>query len=252
MLGLLQGLTEFLPVSSSGHLEIGQAILKTDLEENLTFAIVVHGATVLSTIVVFFSEIKKIARESILFQWNDSTKFVTKIIISMIPVAFVGLFLKDFVENLYTGNIRFVGFMLLITASLLFIAERVKTAGKNISYLRAFLIGMMQAVAVLPGISRSGATISTALILGVKKDLATKFSFLMVLIPIIGINLLDLLKYQGEGSSPVETTTLAVGFIAAFFSGLFACKLMIRIVKKGRLMYFAIYCALAGITAILI
>jgi len=252
LLGLLQGLTEFLPVSSSGHLEIGQAILKTEAGENLTFAIVVHGATVLSTIVVFFAEIKKIARESILFQWNESTKFVVKILISMIPVGIVGLLFKDFVESLFTGNIRFVGFMLLITAFMLFLAGRIKTTKKDVSYLRAFIIGIMQAVAVLPGISRSGATISTALLLGVNKDMATRFSFLMVLIPILGINLLDTWKYWQQGFAPVETTALFAGFISAFISGVFACKVMIHIVKKGRLIYFAVYCALVGITAILI
>jgi undecaprenyl-diphosphatase len=252
VLGLLQGLTEFLPVSSSGHLEIGQAILNTGFEDNLTFAIVVHGATVLSTIVVFFSEIKKISIETLQFQWNESTRFVAKILISMIPVAIAGIFFKDFVESLYTGNIRLVGYMLLITASLLGLTTLIKVNQKDISYFRAFVIGIMQAIAVMPGISRSGATISTALLLGVRKDLATRFSFLMVLIPIIGANLLDMMKYTGETNSSISISSLLIGFIAAFISGLFACKLMINIVKKGKLIYFAFYCAIVGLIAIVI
>lgn len=252
LLGLLQGLTEFLPVSSSGHLEIGQALLKTNLEDNLAFAVVVHGATVMSTIVVFFSEIKKLSADALEFKWNESSRFIAKIMVSMIPVLIVGVFFKDFVEDLYSGNIRFVGFMLLVTAFLLLLTSIVKVNQKDISYLRAFIIGIMQAVAVVPGISRSGATISTALILGVRKDLATRFSFLMVLIPIIGANLLDIFKHTGESNSSLSPIALAVGFIAAFISGLFACKLMINIVKKGKLIYFALYCAIVGIVAIVI
>lgn len=252
LLGLLQGLTEFLPVSSSGHLEIGQTLLRTNLEDNLAFAIVVHGATVMSTIVVFFTEIKKLSADVLEFKWNESSRFIAKIVVSMIPVLIVGVFFKDFVEDLYSGNIRFVGFMLLITALLLLLTNFVKVNKKDISYLRAFIIGIMQAVAVVPGISRSGATISTALILGVRKDLATRFSFLMVLFPIIGANLLDIFKHAGESNSSVSSTALLVGFSAAFISGLFACKLMINIVKKGKLIYFALYCAIVGIIAIVI
>lgn len=252
LLGILQGLTEFLPVSSSGHLELGQAILKTGFEKDLTFTIVVHGATVLSTIVVFFSEIKKIFKETFLFQRNESTRFAFKILISMIPVAILGLFFKEDVESLYSGNIRFVGMMLLITAVLLGLTSFIKTNQKDISYLRAFLIGIMQAVAVIPGISRSGATISTALIMGVRKDLAARFSFLMVLIPVLGANLLDIINLQGEANSSLNTSSLIVGFIAAFLSGLLACKLMINLVKRGSLIYFALYCAIVGIIAIVI
>lgn len=252
LLGLIQGLTEFLPVSSSGHLEIGQAIFNNGYEDNLAFAIVVHGATVLSTIVVFFTEIKKLTKETLLFQWNESTRFMAKIIISMIPVAIVGLFFKETVESLFTGNIRLVGFMLLITAGLLLLTNFIKSNQKDISYLRAFIIGIMQAVAVLPGISRSGATISTALLLGVKKDIATRFSFLMVLLPILGANFIALISKSDVLHNSLSTRSLIVGFAAAFISGLFACKIMINIVKKGKLIYFAIYCAIVGIIAIVI
>lgn len=252
LLGILQGLTEFLPVSSSGHLELGQAILNSDFEENLSFAIVVHGATVLSTIVVFFSEIRKILGETFSFQWNDSKQFVSLILISMIPVAIVGIFFKENVESLYTGNVNFVGFMLLITALLLSLTSMIKTNEKEISWWKAFLIGIMQAVAVIPGISRSGATISAALLLGVKKELAARFSFLMVIIPILGANLLDLIRLSGDSQSTLSLSSLSIGFIGAFVAGLFACKLMINIVKRGRLFYFAIYCAIVGIIAILI
>jgi undecaprenyl-diphosphatase len=252
VLGLLQGLTEFLPVSSSGHLEIGQVILKTGLEDNLAFAITVHGATVLSTIVVFFSEIKKLSLDALQFKWNKSSRFIAKIFVSMIPVLIVGVFFNDFVENLYRGNLQFVGFMLLVTALLLGLTGFIKVNEKDVSYLRAFIIGIMQAVAVIPGISRSGATISTALMLGVKKDLATRFSFLMVLIPIIGANLLAILKHTGESNSSISSVALMIGFMAAFISGLVACKLMINIVKNGKLIYFALYCAIVGIIAIVI
>jgi undecaprenyl-diphosphatase len=252
LLGILQGLTEFLPVSSSGHLELGQALLNSGFEENLSFAIVVHGATVLSTIVVFFSEIRKILGETFSFHWNDSKQFVSLILFSMIPVAIVGLFFKENVEGLYSGNVKFVGFMLLITALLLSLTGMIKTNKKNITWWKAFIIGIMQAVAVIPGISRSGATISTALLLGVKKELATRFSFLMVLIPILGANLLDLVTFSGESLSSLSFSTLAIGFSGAFVAGLFACKLMINIVKRGRLFYFAIYCAIVGIIAVLI
>ncbi len=251
LLGLIQGLTEFLPVSSSGHLEIGKALLGVSFEENLLFTVVVHGATVLSTIVVFFSEIKVLMLEGINFKMNDSKKYLFKIAISMIPVIVVGIFFKEKIEGFFGGDIRFVGFMLLITASLLGVTQFVKREGvKNIPIVDAFIIGVAQALAVLPGISRSGATISTAVLLGNKKDEVARFSFLMVLIPIIGINILALKDIGNLNIQSNSFWILVAGFIAAFISGLIACRWMIRIVKKGKLIYFAIYCALLGSLAI--
>jgi undecaprenyl-diphosphatase len=250
-LGILQGLTEFLPVSSSGHLEIGQALLNKGFEDNLSFAIAVHGATVCSTIVIFFTEIKKLFSESISLKWNESNRFMAMILVSMIPVGIMGIFFRDTIEGLYTGNIHFVGMMLLITALLLSLTLFIKSNQKEISWVSALLIGCMQALAVIPGISRSGATISAALLLGVRKDLATRFSFLMVLPPVIGANLIDLLKHSGETGSAIHPGVLATGFAAAFVAGLFACKVMINIVRKGKLAYFAIYCAVVGLIAIL-
>jgi len=251
LLGLIQGLTEFLPVSSSGHLEIGKALLGISFEENLLFTVVVHGATVLSTIVVFYSEIKVLMLEGINFKMNDSKKYLFKIAISMIPVIVVGLFFKEKIDSFFGGDIRFVGFMLLITASLLGVTQFVKREGvKNIPIVDAFIIGVAQALAVLPGISRSGATISTAVLLGNKKDEVARFSFLMVLIPIIGINILALKDIGTLNIQADSIWILVAGFIAAFISGLIACRWMIRIVKKGKLIYFAIYCALLGSLAI--
>ncbi len=251
LLGLIQGLTEFLPVSSSGHLEIGKALLGVSFEENLLFTVVVHGATVLSTIVVFFSEIKVLILEGINFKMNDSKKYLFKIAISMLPVIVVGLFFEEKVEGFFGGDIRFVGFMLFITASLLGVTYFVKRDGvKNIPMLDAFIIGVAQALTVVPGISRSGATISTAVLLGNKKDEVARFSFLMVLIPIIGINILALKDIGNLNIQSDSFWILVVGFIAAFISGLIACRWMIRIVKKGKLIYFAVYCALLGSVAI--
>ena len=252
ILGIIQGLTEFLPVSSSGHLELGKAILGTDLEKDLTFTVIVHGATVLSTIVVFARELKSLLRDSLSFQYNDSVKYLLKIGLSMIPVLITGIFFKEFIESFFGGNIAFVGIMLLITASFLLLTRFIKKdGGKTIPFFHAFLIGIAQAIAVLPGISRSGITISTGLLLGNKREDTARFSFLMVLIPVIGANFLEI---TGEGSQFYFATSASeylAGFIAAFIAGLFACKLMIRVVKKGNLIYFAIYCFLAGLAAII-
>ena len=253
ILGIIQGLTEFLPVSSSGHLELGKAVLNTEFEENLLFTVVVHGATVLSTIIIFFREIKKISIESFSLKWNDSNRYLLKIIISMVPVLFVALFLKEEVEQFFEGNLKFVGGMLLVTATLLGLTYFIKGEGKkNIPYGHAFIIGIAQAFAVLPGISRSGATIATGVLLGNKKSELAQFSFLMVLIPIIGANLLEVMNYQSGSFSSSEIGILLAGFLAAFVSGLFACSWMIKIVKKGKLIYFAAYCALIGILAIIL
>lgn len=251
VLGIIQGLTEFLPVSSSGHLELGKHILGVEATENLTFTVVVHGATVLSTIVVFWKTILELFRELFTFKWNDSTKYIAKIFISMIPVLIIGLFFKDQVESLFNGNILFVGIMLLLTAALLAFTNYAKERQKDITFKDSLIIGIAQAIAVLPGLSRSGATIATGLYLGNKKELVAKFSFLMVLIPIIGANLKDLLDTGFSFQSTAGTLPLLVGFIAAFVTGLLACNWMISIVKRGKLIYFAIYCLIIGSLAIL-
>ena len=251
ILGIVQGLTEFLPVSSSGHLELGKAIFNLSTEDDMVFAVVVHGATVLSIIVVFFSELRSLLVNSLSFQWNASSKYVVKLLISMIPVAIVGLFFKDFVEQFFTGNVLFVGIMLIVTSALLILTNFAKDKGREISYIGSFIIGIAQAIAVLPGISRSGATISTGLLLGNKKDEMAQFSFLMALIPIIGVNLLDVISGDISTDNPSSFLPLAVGFLAAFLTGLIACRWMIRIVKKGKLIYFGLYCLVIGILAII-
>jgi len=252
ILGLVQGLTEFLPVSSSGHLELGKYFLGVDPKNSLVFTVVVHGATVLSTIVVFRKDIWEILTGLLDFSWNSSWKFAVSIVISMIPVLIVGLFFKDYVESFFSGDMRLVGMMLLVTAALLALTHFKKSHERKINFLDAFIIGIAQTIAVLPGISRSGATISTGLLLGNKRELVARFSFLMVLIPIIGANVLDV--YSGEMSSEtgVGTLALVVGFVAAFVAGLAACKWMINIVKKGKLIYFAAYCLVIGLLAIFI
>lgn len=250
ILGLVQGLTEFLPVSSSGHLELGHAILGIEGEGNLVFALVVHGATVLSTIVVFFKDIVSLFKGIFLFKWNEETKYVLKILLSMIPVAIVGLFFKDKVEALFSGNLVFVGSMLLITAGLLAFTFFAKSRSREVKFIDSIIIGIAQALAVIPGISRSGSTIATALLLGVDREKAARFSFLMVLLPIIGANFVDVAGGDITAESGIETLPLVVGFIAAFISGLLACKLMINLVKRGKLIYFAAYCAIVGVIAI--
>ena len=216
ILGIIQGLTEFLPVSSSGHLELGKHILGVEYSENLTFTVVVHGATVLSTIIVFWKTIVELFKDLFKFQWNDSTKYIVKIAVSMIPVVIVGLFFKEQVESLFTGNILFVGFMLLITAGLLAFTYYAKERQKDISFKDSFIIGIAQALAVIPGISRSGATIATGLYLGNKKEHVAKFSFLMVLVPIIAANVKDLMDFDLSASPGVSILPLVIGFVAAF------------------------------------
>lgn len=251
ILGLIQGLTEFLPISSSGHLEIGKAFLGVNPEESLVFTVVVHGATVLSTIVIFRNDIGVLIRELLKFRWNDETAYIIKLLISTLPVAVLGFFYKEEVEAFFEGNIVFVGMMLIVTALLLMFTYLRKSKERKIGFVDSIVIGISQALAVLPGISRSGATISTSLMLGVRRELAAKFSFLMVLIPIIGANLKDALDGSLTESSTISPLVLIIGFLAAFISGLFACKWMIGIVKKGGLIYFAIYCLIVGIIAII-
>ncbi|MCH7525272.1 MAG: undecaprenyl-diphosphate phosphatase [Bacteroidetes bacterium] len=252
ILGIIQGLTEFLPVSSSGHLEIGKAILgDTSMpEESLMFTVMLHFATALSTIVVFRKDILDILKGLLTFKWNDDTKFITKIIASMLPAVIVGLFFEEQLESLFGGNILLVGCMLIVTAILLFLADRAKNTNKKVSFKNAFIIGISQAVAMIPGISRSGATISTSVLLGNDKTKAARFSFLMVVPLIFGKIAKDV--FSGELSFENHNiTALSLGFMAAFISGLFACTWMMALVKKSKLSYFAVYCVVVGVIAIL-
>jgi undecaprenyl-diphosphatase len=250
ILGIIQGLTEFLPVSSSGHLELGKAILGINAEKSLIFTVVVHGATVLSTIVVFYKDIFKLLKGLRAFKWNEETIYISKIAISMIPVIILGIFFKEEIESFFTGNVMFVGFMLLVTSLLLLSTYITKRNEREVSFIDSFVIGVAQALAVLPGISRSGATISTGLLLGNKKANIARFSFLMVLIPIIGANLKDI-SDGAATENGIGVLPLLVGFFAAFISGLLACKWMIGVVKKGKLIYFAIYTFIIGSVAII-
>ena len=251
ILGIVQGLTEFLPVSSSGHLELGKALLgdQSVPKESLLFTVVLHFATALSTIVVFRKDVWEILRGLFQFKWNEESQFSMKILISMIPAVLIGVFFEDSLEQFFGGNIVLVGFMLIITALLLFLADQAKDSYTKVSNLNALVIGISQAIAVLPGISRSGATISTSVLLGIDKTRAARFSFLMVVPLIFGKMAKDLLGgelvFQGE-----QFTLLSAGFVAAFLSGLLACTWMIKIVRKSKLTYFAIYCILVGALAI--
>ena len=266
LLGLIQGLTEFLPVSSSGHLEIGKSLLGVETTDDLLFTTMVHAATVLSTILVFrkqiwdllkgfFCGIKDIRISDRKLVCNDQTDYLLKIVVSMVPVFVVGVFFKDAVEALF-GSITVVGFALMATALLLFFSDYASRPGRKsifptneyrngISYWQALAVGVGQAFAVLPGLSRSGTTISTGLICGVRRDVMAQFSFLMVLVPILGETLLEIVG--GEfGASSVGAQALILGFVSAFVSGLFACKVMIALVKKAKLSWFALYCLLAA------
>lgn len=271
LLGLVQGLTEFLPVSSSGHLEIGKVLLGVETTDDLLFTTMVHAATVLSTIVVFRTQIWDILKGFFcglkgirvskaedgkrVLVCNDQTDYLFKMVVSMIPVFVVGVFFKDQVESLF-GSIMVVGFALIVTALLLFFSDYASRPGRKsifpaneyrngISYWQAFAVGLGQAFAVVPGLSRSGTTISTGLICGVRRDVIAQFSFLMVLVPILGETFLELVG--GEfGASSVGGLALVLGFVSAFLSGLFACKAMVALVKKAKLSWFALYCLLAA------
>ena len=251
VLGVIQGLTEFLPVSSSGHLELVKVILGNNsaADQSLTFTVVLHFATALSTIIVFKEEVIEIIKGLFQFKWNTEFKFSLKIIISMLPAVIIGLFFEKELESLFGGKILLVGSMLLLTALLLLLADKAKNTKKEVSYLAAAIIGVSQAIAMLPGISRSGATISTSVLLGIDRARAAKFSFLMVVPLIFGKIGKDLLS----GNLDLQTSELIpvlVGFFAAFISGLLACKWMILIVKKSKLSYFSIYCGVIGCIAI--
>ena len=256
VLGILQGLTEYLPVSSSGHLSIGSALFGINGEENLTFTIVVHIATVLSTLVILWKEIAWIVKGLFKFKLNDETRYVINIIISMIPIGIVGVFFKDDVEEIFGSGLTIVGIMLLLTAALLAFSYYAKPRVKqNISLRDAFIIGIAQACAVMPGLSRSGSTIATGLLLGNSKQSLAQFSFIMVIPPILGEALLDGLKIVKDASAAeaeISTLALAVGFLAAFLSGCAACKWMISIVRRGKLIWFALYCAIVGIITLVL
>ena len=259
VLGLVQGLTEFLPVSSSGHLMIFKELLGVDAENFLDFTVTVHFATVLATLVVFWSVIWQLLKGLFKFKYNDETDYVCKILVSLIPVALVGFLLKDQVEALFGGTLTNVGIGLCITAALLWVSDSAgkrfkvpvaKDSRNGISYWQAFVVGLAQAFAVIPGVSRSGSTISTGLLTGVKREAIAQFSFLMVLIPIIGEQSLDLLQVAAGTETfgaGVGSLSLILGFVAAFVSGLFACKVMIALVKKAKLMWFALYCLLVAL-----
>jgi len=251
ILGIIQGFTEFLPVSSSGHLEIGKAILgDTSVpEESLLFTVILHFATALSTLVVFRKDIIQIFGGILKFKWNEETQFAFKIILSMLPAVIIGLLFEEELESFFGGSIAFVGAMLIVTAVLLWLADRSKNTGKPVTMRDSIVIGIAQAIAMLPGISRSGATISTSVLLGNDKTRAARFSFLMVVPLIIGKIAKDLLS--GEISTHnTHFGIMGAGFVAAFICGLIACTWMISLVKKSKLRYFSIYCVVVGIIAI--
>ena len=267
ILGIVQGLTEFLPVSSSGHLMIFKELLGVDAEGFLDFTVTVHFATVLSTVIVFWSAIWSLLKGIFKFRYNDETDYVAKLIVSMVPVAVVGLFFKDSVEALFGESLFVVAISLIITALLLFLSDNagrfsgrrkpsvgadVPERRNGISFLQAFVVGLGQACAVAPGLSRSGTTIATGLLCGVKRDVMAQFSFLMVLVPILGEQLLSVIDAVGEGAGLVlPVTDLLLGFIGAFVAGLVSCKAMVAIVRKARLTYFALYCLVVALMLLL-
>lgn len=242
ILGIVQGLTEFLPVSSSGHLELAKYFLgdQSGAEQSLLMTVTLHVATSLSTIVVFWKDIAKIFKGLFAFKWNEETQFAAKIVVSMIPAVIVGLLFEKQIEEMFTRNILFIAAMLGVTGILLLVAHQAKKTGKPVTFLNALIVGIAQAIAITPGISRSGATIGTSVILGIDREQAARFSFLMVVPLILGKLAKDLLG--GEYGDTESAGSLAIGFIFAFLTGLFACSLMIRIVKNSKLIYFSIYC----------
>ena len=252
ILGAVQGLTEFLPVSSSGHLQIAKALLGVEIEENLAFDTTLHAATVLSTIVILWPEIKRLISGVFSRHFNDEQAYVLKILLSMIPIGIVGFALKDYLDAMLNSPyiLTIVGAMLLLTAALLAFAYYARPREKKqISYPDAFIIGVAQAVAAMPGLSRSGSTIATGLLLGNKKESMAQFSFLMVLAPILGEMLLNIVKGEVVFAS-IGVVPMLAGFVAAFAVGCLACKFMIGVVKRGKLIWFALYCAAAGVVSI--
>ena len=252
ILGILQGLTEFLPVSSSGHIELGKAFLDVKGADDATFTIIVHGATVLSIMVVFWKTIWELIQGLFRFQWDTQTQYIAKLALSMIPVGLVGVFFEEEVNALFEGRIVMVGCFLILTGGILFLTKLERKETKQVGFKDAIIIGLTQAIAILPGISRSGTTISTALALGISRERATRFSFLMVLAPILGATILkfkDLVEAGGTGQEASVLPYIA-GFIAAFLSGVVACNWMIALVNKGKIIYFSIYCFIIGAIAI--
>ena len=262
ILGIIQGLTEFLPVSSSGHLEIGKALLNVQIEEDLGFTVMVHLATVLSTITVFFREIRQLGQGLFRFRLNQETHYIGRLLLSALPVILVGLLLEEEVESLFSGGnttngknttLIVVGAALLVTATLLALTQYIKSGkGRKIPYGDALIMGFAQAMAVIPGLSRSGATIATGLLLKNDREEVARFSFLMVLLPIIGASLLQILDWKSAGGTGTGILPLIVGFIASYISGFLACKWMIGIVKRGKLIWFAVYCAIVGMLSIIL
>lgn len=255
ILGLIQGLTEFLPVSSSGHLIIVKELFGIETHD-LSFEIVVHAATVLSTIVVFRKYIWELLRGLFKFELNEQTRYILLLLVSMIPIMIVGLLFKDYVEELFGSGLLVVGLALMVTSFLLILSESINRRSKDaqqdrpVGWKPAIWMGIAQAVAVIPGLSRSGSTIATGLICGVSKEQVTKFSFLMVLVPVLGEAFLELVGGGFAASSSAGALQLLLGFVSAFISGLFACKVMIAIVKKARLKWFALYCAIVGVVCV--
>ena len=252
ILGVIQGLTEFLPVSSSGHLELAKLILPSQYtgESSMLMTVVLHFATALSTVVIFRKDLLQVIQGLFQFQWNEATKFSVKIIISMIPAAFVGVFFDDIIESFFNGAVLLVGSMLLVTGGLLFLADKTKNTTQEVRFFHSIVIGISQAIAILPGISRSGATIGTSVLLGIDREKAARFSFLMVVPLIFGKIAKDLLSDKFVIES-LDITALSVGFFTAFITGLFACTWMISLVKKSKLVYFSLYCFVIGAAAII-
>ena len=253
VLGVIQGLTEFLPVSSSGHLELAKALLgdASIPKESMAFTVLLHAATALSTIVVYWKDIGEIIAGLFTPTMNSEKEFSIKIVLSMIPAAVIGVLFNEELEILFAGKILWVGVALIFTGFLLFLADQAKSTQKPVTYFSALLIGISQAIAILPGISRSGATISTAVLLGIDKEKAARFSFLMVVPLILGKMAKDLLDYEG-GFENISVAALSAGFIAAFVAGVLACTWMIGLVKKSQLKYFAYYCFIAGATSVIL
>ena len=253
ILGIIQGLTEFLPISSSGHIQLGTTLLEVQTSNNLLFSVVVHAATCISTIVVFRKDLLKLISDFVRLE-KEASYYVAALVISAVPVGIIGLTYDQEIESFFSGQVVLVGFMLLVTGLLLAMTYYAPPRTGKVTLGRALLIGLSQALAILPGISRSGATISTGLLLGVDKERAARFSFLMVLMPILGGSLLKLMDFMNEPDSTesISAWVLLIGFLSAFITGLVACKWMISIVKRGKLIYFAFYCFLVGSITIIL
>ncbi|OWY20873.1 undecaprenyl-diphosphate phosphatase [Sphingobacteriales bacterium UPWRP_1] len=250
ILGILQGITEFLPVSSSGHIELGKAIFNITSADNLAFTILVHGATVLSILVVLRREIWQLLRALFRFEWNEETQYLAKLAVSMVPVGIVGLFFEDAIAQLFNGRVVMVGCFLIGTGFILQLSRLDRGQNKPVGFTQAIIIGLAQAVAILPGISRSGTTIATALALGVAKPQATRFSFLMVLAPIMGATLLKMKDLEHEAATTTDLLPYAIGFLTAFVSGAIACRWMLNLVQGGKITWFSVYCFAIGLIAI--